>query len=77
MSATNLAQIEDKYPYVTFATTAEPHILPIADKALVIWLKAHNIPDGKPILVQFEFRDNEPGATYLGIPLNRTIIPKV
>jgi hypothetical protein len=47
------------------------YILPVADAALVTWLIAHGIEDGKPIFVQFEFRHDKPGATYRGVPLKR------
>jgi hypothetical protein len=57
-----------------YSVKIEPHVLPVADRALVMWLQAHGIEDGKPVFVQFEFRDHEPGATYLGIPLTGTLL---
>jgi hypothetical protein len=48
----------------------QPKTLPIADRALRMWLEGKDIEDGKPILVQFEFRDHLPGATYRGVPLS-------
>ena len=52
-----------------FKIQLQPYIIPIADYALVTWLIAHGVEEGKPMLVQFEFRHDKPGATYRGMPL--------
>jgi hypothetical protein len=60
----NATKKVDEPAFVEYAVTMPPHVLPVADRALRMWLEAHGIEDGKPVFVKFEFRDHLPGATY-------------